>query len=163
MIKRQKEGSPVHQWSLAQIDEAGGWKPSYMRVEQFMTTNLVTVTAEDTLELVANLMDWEKIRHIPVEDAEHHLVGLISYRSVFRYFAEHLSRPTAAPIPVISVMVEDPITVSPETSTLDAIETMRSRQIGCLPVVKDGKLVGILTERDFMAIARELIERKLRE
>ncbi len=60
-------------------------------------------------------------------------------------------------------MKRDPFTVSPETSSLEALELMRSQRIGCLPVVKDGRLVGIVTERDFMDIAGELLEEKLKE
>jgi CBS domain-containing protein len=60
-------------------------------------------------------------------------------------------------------MKKEPVTVSPETSSLEALELMRSRRIGCLPVVKDGRLVGIVTERDFMDIAGELLEEKLKE
>jgi CBS domain-containing protein len=54
-------------------------------------------------------------------------------------------------------MTRDPITISPEASTLEAIELMRRHRIGCLPVVKDERLVGIVTERDFMNVAAELM------
>jgi len=53
------------------------------------------------------------------------------------------------------------ITVGPDTPTLEAISTMRRHQIGCLPVVTGGRLVGIVTEHDFMDIAAELLEQKL--
>ena len=57
-------------------------------------------------------------------------------------------------------MVRDPLTVPPETSTLDAIMLMRREKVDCLPVVKDGRLVGILTERDFIDVAARLLEQK---
>ena len=66
-------------------------------------------------------------------------------------------------VPVSSIMKENPITVSPETETLTAIEIMRENGIGCLPVTKDGRLVGVVTERDFMVITRELLVQKLKE
>jgi CBS domain-containing protein len=53
------------------------------------------------------------------------------------------------------------LTVTPETPTLDAIRLMRDHKIGCLPVVKDGKLVGVLTEGEFLDIAAELLEQNL--
>ena len=58
-------------------------------------------------------------------------------------------------------MIRDPLTVPPETSTLDAIMLMRREMVDCLPVVKDGRLVGILTERDFIDVAARLLEQKL--
>jgi CBS domain-containing protein len=60
-------------------------------------------------------------------------------------------------------MKKDLITVAPETPTQTAILLMKERGIGSLPVVKDGRLIGIVTERDFMDIASELLEEKLRE
>jgi CBS domain-containing protein len=60
-------------------------------------------------------------------------------------------------------MATDLITVDPETSTLDAIDEMRRHRISCLPVVKDDRLIGIVTERDFMRIAGQLLEEMLRE
>ncbi len=65
--------------------------------------------------------------------------------------------------PVSDVMKRDLITVAPETSTQEAILLMKERRIGSLPVVKDGRLIGIVTERDFMDIATELLEEKLKE
>ncbi len=162
-VNRQKEGLPVSEWEPARLEEAGGWKPNYMRVEQFMTTDLYTVSKEDTIDLVANMMNWERIRHIPVEDNEHRLVGLISYRSLLKYFGDHLSRSEDQTIPVTRIMKDKPITVPPETSTVEAMAVMEKHQIGCLPVVRKGRLLGVVTERDFMDIARELLEQKLRE
>jgi CBS domain-containing protein len=66
-------------------------------------------------------------------------------------------------VPVSDVMKSDLVTVGPETSTLEAIRLMRSKGIGCLPVVHDGRLVGIVTERDFMDITSQLLDQKLQE
>jgi CBS domain-containing protein len=60
-------------------------------------------------------------------------------------------------------MKEDPVTVSPDTPTLEAVETMRTHQVACLPVVKGDKLVGILTERDLINVAAKLLDRELRD
>jgi CBS domain-containing protein/gamma-glutamylcysteine synthetase len=162
IVRRQIEGKPVHNWGLAELKEAGGWKPSYMRVDQFMKTELVTVRESDTVDLVANLMDWEKIRHIPVEDEEHKLVGLISYRSLLRYFGRHGEEEKSSVL-VSEVMKKDPITVSPETTTLEAIRIMRREQIGCLPVLDSNRLAGMVSEHDFMRIAADLLEKGLQE
>ncbi len=56
-------------------------------------------------------------------------------------------------------MTRDPLTVPPDTPVIDAIRIMRDHRISCLPVLQDDKLVGILTERDFMPVAAELLQR----
>lgn len=162
IVSRQRKGAPVHTWDQAVLDEAGGWKPNYMRVDQFMRTDLVTVSENDTLELVANLMDWEKIRHVLVEDSQHRLTGLISYRAILRYYGKHGSDAAGQTVHVRDIMKHEPVTVSPETSTVKAIEIMRSHKIGCLPILQGERLVGMVTEREFMDIAAELLEKGLR-
>ncbi|MDX1566334.1 MAG: CBS domain-containing protein [Longimicrobiales bacterium] len=160
LFRRQQSGEPVHEWSLGELDEGGGWEPNFMTVEQYMTTSLFTVNQEELVDLVAFLMEREEIRHVLVEDDEHHLVGIVSYRSLLRLLAE--GRETAD-VAVGTIMEDDPISVSPETPTLEAIEIMRDEGVSCLPVVKAGKLVGLVTERDFMPIAYQLLADKLRE
>ena len=66
-------------------------------------------------------------------------------------------------LPVSAIMLTDLLTVSPEDSTREAMNLMRRQRIACLPVVKDGKLVGIVTERDFLELAAQLLERELAE
>jgi len=162
-VERQRHGRPVHEWARAELDEAGSWKPSYLRVEQYMSTDLLTVNEEEPIDLVANLMDWHRIHHVPVEDNDHRLVGLVSHRPLLRFLASEEGRREAGPIPVSRVMVSDLVTVPPETTTLEAIDVMRKHRISCLPVVKDQRLIGIVTERDFMRIAGTLLEEMLRE
>jgi len=163
-IQRQRENTPVARWKPACIEEGGGWKHNYIKVEQMMSTDFVTVQESDPLDLVLNLMIWERVRHVPVEDAQHRLVGLVSYRAVLRAAAQWLHESESRPIPVAEVMKRDPWTVSPDTSTLVAIEVMRQKDVGCLPVVtKDGKLVGMVTSRNLLGVASELLEQKLKE
>jgi len=64
-------------------------------------------------------------------------------------------------VTVRDVMVPNPITVSSLTPTLDAIETMRERRIGCLPVVDAGQLVGIVTSYDFLEASARLFREHL--
>ena len=158
MVERQKEGAPVHEWSLATLEE--GYTPSGMKetnVEDYMTTELFTVHEEEAIEFVARLMDWQRIRHVLVEDEQHHLVGLISHRTLLRHMADRTEVPDGG-IPVREIMVEDPISVSPDLPTLEAVEMMREHQIGALPVVREDRLVGIITERDFIQIAGNLLD-----
>jgi CBS domain-containing protein/gamma-glutamyl:cysteine ligase YbdK (ATP-grasp superfamily) len=158
-VARQSSGEPVARWDLARLEEGGGWRNNYVKVEQFMETDFVTVHPGDALDLVAQLMVWERIRHVPVEDDDGHLVGLITYRALLRAWT---AKDGDDAVPVSEVMKRDPWTVGPELSTLQAIALMREKQVGCLPVVKDGRLVGMVMARSFMGIAAQLLEEKLR-
>jgi len=161
MIARQRSELPCHEWSDADIREAGGWRLNYLKVEQFMTTSLFTVHEEELVDMVAFLMDREQIHHVLVEDDAHSLVGLVSYRSVVRLMAEGFD-PSTDEVPAVkSIMERDPVSVAPETPTLEAIDLMRHHSVTCLPVVVEGKLVGIVSESDFMSIAYKLLTNQL--
>jgi CBS domain-containing protein len=162
IVSRQTENVPVHEWDLAGLQEAGGWRHNYLRIEQYMSTDLQTVHADDPVELAANLMEWHRIRHVPVEDQEHRLIGLVTYRQVLRLMAQGGLNRDGEPLSVAEVMKTDPIIVSPGMPTTRAIEIMRQFGVGCLPVVQDDRLVGIVTESDFMQIAGQLLEDRLK-
>jgi CBS domain-containing protein len=164
-VARQREGKPVAEWELASLEESGGWKHTMQTVEQYMTTDLFTVNEDEPIELVANLMDWEHVRHIPVEDLHHKLVGLVSYRMLIRLLAQRSASDLDKQISVSDIMRkgEDLITITPETPTVEAMRIMRSRRIGCLPVIKGDRLVGVITQRDFMDVARDLLQQQLEE
>ena len=101
-----------------------------------------------------NLRDWHELY-----DAGH-LIGLVSHRDLIELFAlGKIHR--QAEIIIRDVMKTDLITVRPETPTLDALELMREKKIGCLPVVKDNKLVGIITAHDFLTVSAKLFEERL--
>lgn len=157
-VQRQQTRRPVSEWERARLDEANTSKGTYARVENYMTTDLFTVHADDAVEMVANLMIWERIRHVAVEDEDHRLVGLITQRAVLRFV---LSGGSTLKTPVSDIMKRDVATVGPDTPTLEALRLMRQLQLGCLPVVQDERLVGIVTEGDFLEIASKLLEREL--
>ena len=161
-IKNEMSGEPVARWELAKLDEAEDLRDSYRRIRQIMTTDLFTVHPEDLIDLAASVMDWEHVRHVPVEDHEGRLVGIVTHRHLMRMVA-HGARDGMKPVAVREVMHKDPVALGPETSTLDAIAVMRDQKLGCLPVVEDGKLVGIVTESDFMSVSAKLLDRWLRD
>ena len=163
VVARQKGGKPVSDWPAARLEEGGGWKLNYYRIEQYMTTDLFTVLPEEPVDLVAHLMVWKRIRHVLVEDKEHHLVGLVSHRRLLKLIGQPIPQEEGRTVPVSSIMVKDPITVAPETLSLDAIRLMREKKISILPVLSDGKLVGVVTEDSFLGIAANLLEQKLKE
>jgi predicted transcriptional regulator len=162
-VVRQRGDAPGHTWELADIGEFDGWRASYLQVGQFMTTDLFTVHPEDVVDLAASLVDWRHIRHVPVEDNEGRLVGLVSHRSLLRLVGLGMKGAERQPVAVKDIMKKEPVTVTPGTATLEAIELMRQRRVGCLPVVEEGRLVGIITERDLIRVAAMLFEKHLRE
>ncbi len=157
-VHRQHAQAPGHRWELARIDEAGGWRHHYARVEQFMTTDLFTVKEDELVDLAALVMDWKHVRQVPVEDDERRLVGLVSYGAVVRELATGRSRDRGVSVPVRDIMQRDPVTVSPETTTLETVRLMRAHGVSSAPVVKDGRLVGIVSVDDFAPILDRLLE-----
>jgi CBS domain-containing protein len=160
---RQQGGQPVATWEPAKLEEGGGWKQNYLTVEHCMDTDLVTVEQSEPVDLVANLMVWNHIRHIMVEDADNRLVGLVSQRALIKLVGTYHPEHREGPLPVAEIMQREPVTVTPETATVDAIDIMRRNHWSCLPVIKDDRLVGVVTEAQLMAIAGQLLEEKLRE
>lgn len=158
MLENQLTGKPGHEWPLATLDQILAMRHmKNTRVEHFMSTDLFTVNEEELVELVARLMDWRRIRHVLVEDRDHQLVGLVTHRRVLRYLASQVEQ-TADCVPVKEIMIKDPITVQSESKTTDALMLMKEKQISALPVLQDGHLVGIITERDFYKIAGGLLD-----
>ncbi len=159
IVENQYEGKPIHEWDLASLD-AVDYEPSSVLVEEFMNTDLITVREDDILDLVANLMDWRRIRHVLVEDEKGKLVGLVSSRIVLRYFAKrHLEADHTAIAPVSDIMVTNPVVVNPGDTLLHAMALMQEHKVSCLPVVKNKELVGVITESDFMTITGNLMKR----
>ncbi len=132
------------------------WEHGYRTVGQFMSTDLFTVSPDDLIDLAASVMDWRHIRHVPVEDQEGRLVGLITHRGLLRMMINSTKLTT-----VREIMVTDPVTVSPSTSSLEAMEIMRNNRVGCLPVVDGDQLVGIITSYDFLEATAKLFHQHL--
>ena len=156
-VQRQAEGLPVHCWDKARLEEGIAMKPTDLRVEEFMTTDLFSVDPEEPISLVAHLMEWKNVRHIPVEDEGGRLVGLLSCFDVIRQYggkAEDEGQATA----VSAVMDPRPVTVSPEASMIEAINLLRTEKVDCLPVVREDRLIGIVTEHDFIHVVARLLE-----
>ena len=160
MKANQEKGEPLHKWTLAEIPQHSEWIDNYKTVEQFMTTDLLTVRPEDTVDLAANLMHWKHIRHVPVEDNEGRLVGIVSHRDLMAFFAAD-SVGSRSETAVREVMKTEPIVIAPETMTLEALLLMRENNIGCLPIIKGEKLVGLITAYDFLTVSAKLLEEKL--
>jgi CBS domain-containing protein len=132
-----------------------------MRVRDLMSPEVATVRRNDQLVIADDLMNLGRIRHTPVLDDEgEEVVGILSQRDLFRGalaraigYGSHAQQKLMQHLTVKEVMTCDPITTTPDTPLADAARLMLERKIGCLPVVERGKLVGILTESDFVRLA----------
>jgi len=161
ILANQKQGEPVHRWPAIEKMDSDEWEHGYRTVGQFMSTDLFTVSPDDLIDLAASVMDWQHIRHVPVEDQEGRLVGLVTHRGLLRMMINNTNHSKLTT--VREIMLADPITVSPSTSSLEAIELMRRNRVGCLPVVEGGQLVGIVTSYDFLAASAKLFHQHLTE
>ena len=114
-----------------------------MLVRNRMTKNPLTIGPQDMLATAQEKMTTGRFRRLPVvEDGE--LIGILTDRDVIRYVGvEERTKVRAA-------MTETPLTISPDTSIEEATQLMLKHQIGGVPVVDDGKLIGILTTSDIL-------------
>ncbi len=156
MFNRQQQAMPVHQWPLARLDEAGSWKNRYWTVEQIMSTDLFTVNENDPVDFAANLMDWRNVRHLPVENEKGQLVGFITASMLLRFYSQSENHPVRASVG--EIMNTDLFFILPEMSTVEALHLMRDRKLGYLPVMRNGNLIGLVTEYDFVNVAAHLMK-----
>ncbi len=155
IYQRQKLGLPVHKWQPGQLSEAGDTRNRWSRVEQLMSTELITAQPGEPIRLVKNLLLWSNIRHIPVETDDGALLGLISSETLLEHVG---SSGDSAGLCAADVMEHDPPTVTPETPIAEAVRLMVTRDLTCLPVLAQDRLVGILTDRDCLKVVRSLLD-----
>jgi len=127
-----------------------------MRVRDIMSEKIVTISADDSLFTVEEIMTLGGVRHIPVVRAGQ-LVGVVSQRDLLRASLSNLThygsgqrRAFLEAVEIRRVMSEPPVTISPEAPVGEAASQMALRKIGCLPVLEGGALVGMLTETDLL-------------
>jgi acetoin utilization protein AcuB len=136
-----------------------------MLVEDVMTRSVVTLTSGETLGDAVNLLRTKRIRHLPVVD-DSKLVGIVTDRDVKRATPSVLSGVdrdqydrVLETIKVGHFMTREPRTVTPKTGLKAAVEIFLDLKVGALPVVDDGRLVGILTDIDILRVTRDLLDR----
>jgi CBS domain-containing protein len=150
---------PVHTWPAPDLDDLPNYKPMALTVGECMTTDVFTVRKEDIIELVGEMMDWRRIRYMPVENAKTNLVGLVTHRRILRELLKRREHGSDS-LAVEEIMIENPIRTTPDTPIKNAMAIMRENKIGCLPVVNEyNELVGIITEMDFLRITARLLDR----
>lgn len=134
------------------------------RVRDFMTQNPITLREDDLLRQAVEIVVVRRIRHIPVLDGGGRLVGIVTDRDVQATLPSPLS--AAAPeeqealletTPLARIMTRDVITVGADELAAEAVETLLASRIDGLPVLEDGRLVGIFTVRDALRAYLELV------
>ncbi len=129
-------------------------------VADLMTREVVTLGANEALGVADDVMGLARIRHMPVIDEDETVIGLVSQRDLFRGalaralgYGEHAQKKLLGMMRVKEVMTTELVTVPPTTSLVEAAKLMTDRKIGCLVIIEDEKLAGILTESDFVRLA----------
>jgi acetoin utilization protein AcuB len=126
------------------------------RVRDIMATNVVTISLDERLDLVDEIMTSGNIRHIPVTKGGG-VIGIVSQRDLLRARLSSLgdysgreSQKFLEEVDVAKVMTKSVRCADPNESVVHAAKRMLEARIGCLPVVEDGELVGLITETDVM-------------
>jgi CBS domain-containing membrane protein len=129
-----------------------------------MSTPVEILQLGDSLDLAQRLMKVGRIRHLPVVDGQQRLIGLVTHRKLLSAWVSHGDprherlREVARGIPVEMLMEKDVVTTWPGAPAAEAAHLIEGRKIGCLPVLDEGKVVGIVTEADFVRVALEYFE-----
>lgn len=155
IIKNQKSGQPVHKWDFPKLEDLVSYDANSLKVGEIMQTDLFTVQKDDPIELAAELMEWNNMRYAPVENTKGDLVGLVSIAQLLRHYTQNKRRSSKT---LGSLMVTEVATIGQEQSVLDAVNMMREKNIGCLPVVQKGQLIGLVTEKDLLRIAGRVLD-----
>lgn len=134
-------------------------------VREVMAEDVVSLRAGDHLDLASDIMTLGRIRHMPVLSGDR-LVGILSQRDLFRAAISSVLafRPTAqrewlGKIRVEEVMTKRVVTARADWTIRQAVDVMLDKRIGCLPVVDDGRLVGLLSETDCLRLLGRMLAR----
>lgn len=130
-----------------------------MIVEEIMNDKPYTLAPTNTVQEALKLMREKKVRHLPVVDDEHHVLGVITERDIKEVLPSSLQDEPNSPIfngKVEDIMVKDPLIGHPLDFVEEVALTFYESKIGCLPIVSGGKLVGIVTTTDLLYTYIEL-------
>lgn len=134
-----------------------------MKVRDKMTTDVVTVNSTENIRRAMELAEDRKIRRFPVVEGED-LVGIVTDRDLRNATASSVVLTEKKyhdflldTVKIESIMTPDPVTVTPDTAIEDVARTILEMKVGGLPVVENGKLVGIITETDLLEAMVELL------
>jgi CBS domain-containing protein/gamma-glutamyl:cysteine ligase YbdK (ATP-grasp superfamily) len=139
----QEKDIPAAEWEILESSATTTFNIQ-KKVHHVMSTDIFSVEEKDSLELVMYIMKWKNIHHMPVIKGDKELVGILSWKDLIPY----LDSDEIKSIAVQKLMKTDLITITQDKSVDEAKELMHSHHFNSLPVVKDNKLVGIVTSKD---------------
>jgi CBS domain-containing membrane protein len=129
-------------------------------VADLMTRDVTTLRRNDTLKSADELMRLGRIRHLPVLDEDGNLAGIVSQRDLFLGgllralgYGAHARDKALDGLLVKEAMKTEVLTTTRSTTLRQAAQLMLEHKVGCLVVVEGAKVVGILTEADFVKLA----------
>ena len=135
-----------------------------LKVKDIMTSEVFVLHAAQTLELVRSLMRIKHVRHVPIVEPDNTFVGLMTHRDLLAQTISHLADVDEEEqeyldrnIHIMNIMKTDVKTADPEMDICSAITLLLEHKYGCLPILSEGKLVGIVTEADFLKLTLELL------
>lgn len=131
-------------------------------IESIMTPNPVSLSPDDTLGTAHQLMNEKHIHHIPIIDESNEVVGLISHRDVLAASGSILNQHPSdnSKTPLSDIMASPVVSIPPSAGTLKAAQYIHNSRHGCLPIIDENGLIGIVTEYDFVEVAINLLERR---
>jgi CBS domain-containing protein len=150
MANNEQTGLPVHLWNDLNLDDDAN-KSAYL-ASHVMSTQLFTVNENDLSDLATSIMNWKGIHHVPVENNLGELSGILTWTHMKRHQKD--SSDTSRSL-VSDIMTKDVLSIDPSMRIEEAISIMKANEFGCLPVVQDQHLVGIITIKDVIAFDRE--------
>jgi len=129
-----------------------------------MQQPVTTLDESAEIDLADGLMRMDRIRHLPVVSGGR-LVGIVSQRDLFRagverWLGQEGEGATPAHLRLRDVMNREVVTAHPDADLASAVEMLLQRRIGCLPVVEDGRLLGLLSETDCLRHLAVLLEKE---
>jgi CBS domain-containing membrane protein len=126
-------------------------------VRDVMSKDVATLELNDKLKIADDVMNLGRIRHMPVLDDDQEIVGIVSQRDLFRGalarcigYGEYAQQKILDQLVVKEIMSKDVVTVNPDAPLQQAARLMLERKIGCVVAAEEGRIVGILTESDFV-------------
>jgi len=154
---------PYRQFLALGVSSDGGRVGVEYLVRDFMTAPVTGIQQDARLLDAALVLRRSGFRHLPIVDGDR-LVGIITDRDIQRFAPSLLGKISQEDYnaifentPLERVMTRDPATVTPATPVSEAVAILYNKKLGCLPVVEDGRLIGIITITDMLNLLHRLL------
>jgi len=145
MHQNQETERPVHEWP--QVPEHPNTHEHAYQVGHIMSTRLFTVYEDDLAEIATQLMIWKDIHHVPVENKAGEITGILTWTHLQKFLK---NKPESDDLSVGEIMARNVILSHSEMPIKEAILIMKQNEVGCLPVVHNQHLIGIVTIKDII-------------